>query len=167
METAKRHEWTGPTGVDFVDIAEPSGTYYREGTPRQVIDALENAMHTEKRVRLFYGDKETGRDWGDENEVAGTIGRSTGTIKIPLILAKRTSPGGPGILVDCIVRLIVNGREVYRHPKYHQPAYTVEASDLDGYAARVDADGKTVARFKTETGAQRWVAFMTGNRMGK
>ena len=162
-----RYEWTSPTGINFVDIAEPSGTYYREGTPRPVIDALENAIHTKKRVRLFYGDKETGRDWGNEYDVTGTIGRSTGNIKIPLIIAKQTSIGGPAILVDCIIRLIIDGREVYRHPKYNQPEYIIKPENIDGYRARVEANGETIARFKTKLAASRWVDFMTGNRMAK
>jgi hypothetical protein len=163
------HEWTGPTGVNFRDVAEPSGTYYRDTTPREVINALELARKSGARVRLFLGDKETGRDWCEEYDVTGTIGRSTGPVKIPLLIASRRSHGGGAILTDCIIRLLIDGREVYRHPKYHAPEFVTRLIDppSDGYAACVLANGKECAQFKTLAAAFRWVAFMRGERMSK
>ena len=83
------HEWTGPTGVQFRDVREPSGTYYHDTTPRAVINALEAAYNSGERIRLWYGDRETGRGWHDENDVCGTVGRSTGWLKTALLIANR------------------------------------------------------------------------------
>jgi len=116
----KVYEWTGQTGVHFRDVCQPSGTYYRNITPSEVIRLLEAAWESQARVRLYYGDRKTGRDWGDTCGVYGRIGRSTGPIKVLILLAQRRSTGGGEILCDCIVRLKVNGKEVYRHPKYHK-----------------------------------------------
>ena len=63
------YEWTGPTGVKFRDIMQPSGVYYRDSTPQEVIKGLENAIKNRSRVRFFYGDNDTGEDWGEENDV--------------------------------------------------------------------------------------------------
>lgn len=163
------YEWTGPTGVKFRDVREPSGTYYHDTTPRPVIDALENARNTGARVRLFLGDRETGKDWNEENDVTGFIGRSSGPIKIPLLLRTKSSSGGGSILCDCIVRLLVNGREVYRHPKYKAPIFAARHSKEPGYAAEVFInDSEEVhARFKTFDAAFRWIAFMRGERATK
>ncbi len=169
------YEWTGPTGVHFRDIREPSGTYYREGTPRAVVDALESAMHSDARVRLFLGDKETGKDWCDEYDVAGRVGRTMGPICAPILLHSQRSIGGGIILTDCIVRLMVNGREVYRHPKYTAPEYTVHAIERGakigkvdlreaGYTCTVEGTG---ANFKTAKQAHRYAAFMRGERASK
>jgi hypothetical protein len=145
------------------------GTTYKDDTPQEVVEALERARNTGKRIRLFYGDSETGRDWQEEWSVTGTVGRSTGRLKIPLIIANRRSMGGPGILDDCIVRLYVDGREVYRHFKYNQPEYEILPYSRRHMPApfRVLADGKLHARFKSRLAAERWVSFMRGERMGK
>lgn len=169
------HEWTGPQGYKFRDVREPSGTYYRDTTPRAVVDALERARVNGRRVRLFLGDSKTGLDWGEENDVCGKIGRSTGEICIPLMIANSRSMGGDAILCDCIVRLLVDGREVYRHPTYSAPEYTVSeiqpgamvgTVDLraQGYTHTVSGSG---ANFKSQSKAERYAAFMRGDRAGK
>ena len=164
------HEWTGPTGVKFVDVREPSGTFYRDTVPRAVIDALESARMSGARVRLFIGNMKTGECWGDEYDVVGCIGRSMGPIKVPILLHNSNSHGGGAILCDCIVRLMVNGRDAYRHPGYKLPEYTVRRN-TDEYKHGLafgasDANG-VVARFKTEKSANNWVKFMRGERMCK
>lgn len=163
------HEWTGPTGVKFRDVAEPSGTYYHDTTPRAVIDALEMARATKQRVRLFLGDSKTGKGWLEEWMVTGAIGRSMGPIKVPILIPNSRSYGGPAILGDAIVRLFVGRREVYRHPGYQNPVITValEGKYPDSpWAATVNGDG-VHARFKTERAALRWAAFMRGERFSK
>ncbi len=178
MNAPAIHEWTGPTGVKFRDVREPSGTYYHDTTPRPVIDALESARESDARVRLFTGDGKTGREWYDEWHVIGRIGRSTGPICIPILTHSNRSHGGPAILTDCIVRLIVNGREVYRHPKYKPSVFTVRALRADekcggkllrrmGYTHTAAINGETQANFKSLAKAQRWVAFMKGERLSK
>lgn len=174
----KIHEWTGPTGVKFREVAEPSGTYYREGTPRAVIDALERARKDGSRIRLFLGDKDTGAGWNDENDVTGRVGRTMGHITSPILLANARSMGGGIILTDCIVRLLVDGKEVYRHPLYKDPVITLEPYDgppilVKGNDVCIPAltvgkiDGKEHAKFTSRAKAERWKAFMEGKRMGK
>lgn len=101
-----------------------NGTTYHDETPAEVIRVLENARIGERRIRLCYGDVKTGRDWLEEYDVTGRVGRSTGTTKIPLILANSRSSGGPGILDHCIVRITTStkGKVLYSHPLYHKPA---------------------------------------------
>lgn len=44
-----------------------NGISYHENTPDAVIRVLENAMRTNKRIRIFYGDTETDTDlWIEE-----------------------------------------------------------------------------------------------------
>jgi len=87
-----------------------------------------------------------------------------GPIKVPLLLHNRTSHGGGAILCDCIVRLIVNFREVYRHPEYKVPEFTIHSGDGKLW---VREDGKDHASFNTREQAERWIAFMQGARMTK
>lgn len=143
-------------------------THYHEDTPKELRDILESCLHRQdRRVRIFYGDTTTGRDWLEEYDVTGYIGRSTGTKPIPLIIHNRRSMGGGGLLDHCIVRLLINGREVYRHPKYTLPKFTTAPCMDEGLTTSVLADGKVCAQFTTPQGAARWIEFMQGKRLSK
>jgi hypothetical protein len=156
----------------LIRLAEPhikNKTWFHLNTPERVRDILENARITGKRLRLFYGDTDTGRNWMDEYDMVGSIGRSTGTMKIPLLISNSRSSGGGAILDNCIIRIIdcETKRELYRHPKFNMPTLTIVDNEHPEYAATALADGKVHARFKSRLAADRWVAFMKGERMGK
>ncbi len=168
------HEWTGPTGVKFRYVREPSGTYYHDTVPRPVINALELLRVTKERVRLFIGDSETGRCWLDEWDVTGTISRSMGPIKIPILIASSRSHGGGAILCDCIIKIIVDGREIYRHQNFQNPKFhafhegTYQESPWAVTTQWPEEPEPSVhARFKTQSAATRWIDFMEGRRMAK
>ena len=83
-------------------------TNYPQGTPPRVISILETARLARKRgdgyrLRIHYGNPSTGKSWGDTE--TGYIGRSTGPIQIPLIIANSKSSGGRAILIDNIVKI--------------------------------------------------------------
>jgi hypothetical protein len=88
-------------------------THYSAHTPFEVVVLLESLRTSTKRITVFYGDIATGLSWGDK--VSGTIGRSSGEVKVPISL------GGEGILDDCIVKITESsgGGVLYQHEKYH------------------------------------------------
>lgn len=146
-------------------------TWFDARTPKKVQSVLEETRKSGDRLRIFLGDPETGRDWLEEFDTIGTIGRSAGTMKVPLLIAD--GYGGPAILTDCIVRLVNpdTGEELYRHPKYHLPRMELTlAADFDqaeGYTHSVKAESKdgmmeTHANFKSQAEAAHWLAFMSG-----
>lgn len=143
-------------------------TWYHASTPKAVRNVLERVMESRTRVRIHLGDAVTGRSWMDEYDVVGRIGRSTGITKIPLLVAEGED-GGPGLLDHCIVRIqhARTGVDIYRHPSFHTPEMWIkDTEDEPEYPVAVEVDGKgTVARFKDHTRAERWVAFMKGDRM--
>ena len=83
--------------------------------------SLSSAQKARKRLCLRYGDVKTGRDWGDP-KMCGRIGRSTGTVKIPLLIKTARSMGGEGLLEAHIVRITEPGtqRVLFTNPKYHK-----------------------------------------------
>ena len=98
-----------------------NGTFYHKETPKRVVNALEfSRQYQHQRLVIFLGDGKTGKAWGDIEE--GRIGRSTGDIKIPLIIANSRSIGGPGLLDHCIVKILAaHGKTViYQHPEYNK-----------------------------------------------
>lgn len=145
-----------------------NGTSYYENTPDAVIRVLENAMRTNKRVRIFYGDTETGRDWEEIYDTIGTIGRSCGQNKKLLLIKNSRSHGGVAILTDYIVKITIDKEIVYKHPKYYLPTMKIkEASDslkADGYFYSVFADERNIYNCKTLKQAENEVAFHKGLR---
>jgi hypothetical protein len=145
------------------DYTIADGTYYDKRTDLKVIQALENARRHNIRVVIRLGDVETGRDWLDEWGMEGTISRSMGPHKIPLLIANRRSMGGARILEHCILRIASSdGKTVfYQHPKYQCPSFSVGAAKSEGYLEGGYCNGELHAQFKKEGQAARWVKKMT------
>ena len=161
------NETEGQT-MKTIEYKEENGTSYSAGTAQVVVDALERARTNGQRVYFRLGDTETGKDWLEENDLCGKVGRSTGNIKIPLLIKTGRSMGGGGILTDCILLLIVEGVEVYRHSLYQVPQFEIVESGIIGHPIGVQVVGGGIAaNFKTIEQANRWVNFMVGNRMCK
>lgn len=149
-----------------------NGTTFTDETPGEVARCLDYALRSGDRVRLFYGDKATGKPWLDDSMVTGFVKRSSGQCKVPILMATRYSSFGPPILDSCIVAIQQGkyGTMVYRHPGFRFP--TLEIRDINEewcgqyYRAGVyDCDNTNVANFKTTKQAERWVDFMCGRRM--
>lgn len=111
-----------------------NGTTYDDATLPEIVQILESARAAGNRLRIHYGDPETGHDWGDTYDVAGTVGRSTGRLKIPLLLPNAASTGGAPISTARIVRIRPSRRSAgpdhYRHPSYKPP---MQGSMTDAY----------------------------------
>lgn len=101
-----------------------NGTCYHKDTAPAVVNALERARAERIRVRLVLGNTSTGDSWHEEFGVFGYIGRSTGRIKIPLLLYNSRSIGGPAILDHCVIGVRYASRKkgrcdwLYRHRLY-------------------------------------------------
>jgi hypothetical protein len=139
-------------------------------------------LHKNTRIRIFLGYPETGYDWGEENDVSGYIGRSTGSEPVFLLLPTRRSMGGGAISTDCALRILADGREIYRHPKYKEPVYELREGNIQSPIGplpyevwRLNAQDmqhkpkgpENVANFKTAAQRQRWLDFMHGKRATK
>ena len=111
-----------------------NGTSYDVRTPDEVIRVLENARKNHTRIHISLGDTEKslvrirnggtesrlGLDWLNENDTYGYVGRSSGSVKIPLLIHNSRSVGGNAILDHCIVRIRRStGAILYWHPNYH------------------------------------------------
>ena len=143
-----------------------NGTSYDVRTPVEVINVLEKARTNRTRLHISLGDAVTGRDWLEEFECFGFIGRSTGPVKVPLILPLSRSIGGGAILDHCIVRIrhSSGGRVLYQHPKYHHGKIEVRHKEQpvaleDGRSLLVDLlrDGQLHAAFESVAKAMRYV----------
>ena len=140
-----------------------SGTAFHIDTPNQVCEILDSAMQSRQRLKVYYGDKKTGRDWHEEHDTTGRIGRSTGNVKIPLIIHNSRSYGGPGLLDHCIVKVkdMKTKTVLYQHEKYKAPVLEICESDLPEYLHAIKIDGKIYSRHKSLLSAQRLKAKLS------
>lgn len=155
-----------------------NGTSYDVRTPDEVIRVLENARQGGYRIHVSLGyvneadaadgvgRKEVGLDWLEEHMTTGYVGRSTGSVKIPLIVHNSRSFGGPGLLDASIVRirLAKGGRVLYQHPKYHHGKIEIRRKIIpsvlsDGRQLTVEVlrDGEEQAAFETMAKARHYV----------
>ena len=141
---------------------------FNEKTCDKVKECLEHCYNSKLRIRIWYGDTKTGVSWMEEHDTTGTIGRSTGQQKIPLMIKNSRSVGGGGILCHCIIRIDVIGsrRTIYEHPLFYVPLLTVAINNdndtKNKYPFIVLKDNELQARFKSEKQATNYVDFMTG-----
>ncbi len=90
-------------------------THYNSKTHIQVIEVLEKCRLNKTRIVLDYGDRKTGKSWNEEYGIKGRISRSTGNIKIPILIYNSRSLGGGAILTHCIIgiRESKGGKSLY------------------------------------------------------
>ncbi len=163
-----------------------NGTSYDADTPDAVIRVLERCREDGTRIRIRLGFTEkhesvlegkapVGRDWLDEFECEGTVGRSMGPNKIPLLIHNSRSHGGGGILTASVVRIIdtKTKRVLYSHPQYHHGEFKIVPVDvlvaatlqlksggpLCTHAVLVGSEEQ--ARFESKEKAERWVKKMS------
>jgi len=143
---------------------------FDNNTCDKVKTVLTECYNNQCRVRVWYGDTDTGLSWMDEYDTMGTIGRSTGQQKIPLLIKNSRSNGGGGILCHCIIRIdvISSKRTIYKHPLFYVPLLTVATNNdndtKNKYPFIVLKDNGLQARFKSEKQATNYVDFMISNR---
>lgn len=149
-----------------------NGTYYNINTPDKVIDWLETSRERKQRIRIFYG--KDGKAWNEEFDTIGHVGRSTGTIKIPLLIKNSRSMGGGAILDNSIVRIDTKGRNgkivtVYIDSTIHFDHFSIGPSDMEGYHTNVinDNSGEIYARCKLYASGIHLADFMNGKRWSK
>lgn len=142
---------------------EFGGIWFDETTPPRVMEIISSNLNS-KRFRFWYGDSDTGKSWNEENDICGTIGRSTGGKKIPLLIHNSGSTGGGTLLTACIVKIVdtKTKRVLYQHETFNQPVF----HNLGSIVCFGEED-QIYANCKTERSAKRLADFMNGNRMSK
>lgn len=138
-------------------------TYFDPGTHPEVARVLESCRKAGNRVRLILGDPKSGEPWLDEYDVVGTIGRSTGSLRVPL-LVETGAQGGVAILTACVLSIIdwKSGRVRFRHSLYQAPDLGIKPSNDGDRPWAVLHRDLEVARFSDIGKAGAYLAFMRG-----
>ncbi len=138
-------------------------TYFDPGTDAKAAKVLETCRTRERKVRLILGDTSSGEPWLEEHDVVGRIGRSIGTLKVPLLI-ELGEHGGCAILCACILAIVdwESGAFLYRHATYREADLSIKPS---GDAVRrwdVLRREQVVASFRDIGKAGAYLAFMRG-----
>jgi hypothetical protein len=144
----------------------PSGTCFHAETPVPVIELLEQLRQSLRKIRLFYGDPATGQSWHEEHDVIGCIGRSTRSIKVPL-LVEPGEIGGPALLDHCIIRIDTPRKVLYQHVAFRVGDVTLVQGALQRLPWEVWIDEVVQARFQSKLEAQQYRDFMQGHRFAR
>ena len=157
-----------------IKLADGTIEEYSHIVNKHLVDIISNCISYRNRVRIWYGNIQTGETWLEEYDVTGVIGRSTGEqFKIPILVNNSRSYGGGAILTPCIVRIddIETRAPLWKADNFHFPGFRIVEKDGEyPYGVEVKKDGedwKLDASFKDKSRAQRWVDFMTGKRYSK
>jgi hypothetical protein len=89
-----------PGNGQTIHYRRVNSIFFHAQTPDAVVQSLESARSRRQRVRLYYGDFQTGRDWLEEHDVEGIIGNSMGPLRVPLLIHMQTGeerPLGDGV----------------------------------------------------------------------
>lgn len=133
-----------------------NGTYYDHQTDEKVITIIDEALRSKRKLKIYLGDRKTGRDWCEEHDKTGTIGRSTGPIKIPLLMTSSRSYGGGVLLEDAIVKIVDfdSKKVLYQHPNYKAPIVEIVPSDMPEYTHNTMVNGTLHGRHSSLRSAQ-------------
>jgi hypothetical protein len=158
----------------MINYKEINGTGYHAETSDNIVEILEGLRKKHALVRIFYGDAQTGRAWQVEHDTVGRIGRSGGSIKLPL-LVPANEIGGGAILDPCIVKIIeltptYKTRSIaYSHPTFNQHHYTAQTmsapliTEIRAYGFEVLADGEAYSLHSSKAGSEALVKFMNAD----
>lgn len=138
---------------------------FEKETKEEVKRILENAYTLKQRIRLFYGTVD--KYWLEEYDTMGTVSRSMGEKKIPLLINNVRSFGGRPIMTDRIVMITIDKKIVYKNPDFNIGTFEITDSKMEGCVSDVQYNGENVARFKTLKQAEKWVKFMKGESNAK
>ncbi|MBT9599298.1 MAG: hypothetical protein IV094_25220 [Vitreoscilla sp.] len=138
-------------------------TYFDPGTAPEAARVLERCRNEGNKVRLVLGDTATGESWLDEYDVVGTLGRSSGPLRVPLLI-EEGEDGGGAILTTCLLCVIDwrCSRALYRHPAYRVVDLAIAPSGDDQRPWAVRRREETVAQFDDIGKAAAYLAFMRG-----
>ena len=142
---------------------------FSDNTNSTVKQVLTSCYNCKNRIRIVYGDVNTGNDWLEEYEVLGYVGKSTGINPSPLLVNNSHSFGGGAILTGSILKIVDTQTKqvLFQCEKYVMPILTKEISSHKDYLYDVIHNGVLVARFKTEKQANNYIDFMQCKRMSK
>lgn len=105
----------------YGDYKVCNGIFFDPATPDDLVRLLEGWYRSNARLTFDFGDTDTGESWGDTYDVSGYIGRTTGTIKSPILVNNKRSMGGPILSTNRILTVRPSNKKHGDYLLYQAP----------------------------------------------
>lgn len=134
---------------------------FKSDIPESLQNCLETIYLTGNRIRVWYGDYNTGKSWDEENDTIGFVRKISGG-NTPILVSYKSSTCGSMLLTKNIIKIIdtISKKILYIHPEFKQSLFTNEG-------VKVLKDGSIYANCYSEEGAIRLMNFMNGKTVKK
>lgn len=95
------------SGIEYNRLETMDGAHlcFHLDTPDDLCKLLVSLNYTRQRVLLVYGDVDTLVPWATSVPERGSIGRSSGSTKVPLLIKNAKSNGGEHILDHHVIEV--------------------------------------------------------------
>lgn len=144
---------------------QTGGLWFHPATPEPLRNALSSARSCGRKVRLYYGDPDTGQCSLATTNNVGWIGRMSGAVlAYPMLLSSLDAKAGLRILDSGVVRvqdLDSAGMVIYEHPHYHLPEMSV--SEMPDSTVVVLLGDAQRMQFTSNEHFARWKKYMRGS----
>lgn len=152
MQTLQINHNNGNTTIyQLIDGGKPIA--YHQDTNIDVINVLERARKNKTRLRIYFGDIKTGKNWNEEYNIYGYVGLSKGNkAYFPILVNNSNSFGGSGLMDNCILKIKESkgGKILYQSKNFVPSVLEVKESNQDGYTHSVYVDGAIYSNHTTE-----------------
>lgn len=125
-------------------------------TDDKLCEVINNLHLNGHRVKLNYGNTETGKSWFEVYDTIGTIGRSTGINKIPLLIKTTRSIGGGEISVNSILKItdLTTNRVIYVHERFQPSKIDIVIEEGMEFPYKIFVDDKLFTKHRTKQSAK-------------
>jgi len=130
---------------------------YNAKTSTKVIEVLERCRKNRIRVKLNYGNIQTGKSWNEENDTIGYISMSKGyNARFPILVYNQRSFGGGSLMDDNILKIQESKgkRVLYQAANFQQSIFEIKGSTINGYIHSLYINGELYSNHKTERAAK-------------
>lgn len=129
----------------------------------EVARILTNAHRSGVRLRLFFGDPQTGEDWMEEFGTVGTVGCTTG-VPSPILVANKSCLGGSLISCEKVLKITCDKQVLWQASNYYLPQlFVIPTASGDFLVTKCNVKVPLLV-FGSRHGADNYIAFLQGRR---
>ena len=152
---------------NLIDGGKQLPIAYYENTYPDAIIALEYARKNHTRIKIYLGDRKTGRCWNEEHDIFGYVGLSKGKdAMFPILLYNERSIGGGSIMTDNIIKITTakGNKVLFQANNFQQPLIEIKESsdpDFPNYTHETWVNGELHGRHTSLKSAERLKAILS------
>lgn len=140
------------------DYFQWKNLWFKNDTTMEVANIVDFMYQTGKRYKIYSGCTETGRVFAEEYDTVGTVSKTTGELKIPILITRKGNHGGAAISTGSILAVKEVGSKhfMFKNKLFIQPTVEIKEtkSVLSEYKYETIFNGDLYSRHRTLRSAQ-------------